>query len=214
MRGNMGRLVITIARSYGSGGRTMGKLLAEDLGLQYYDRELVRLVSDKSGVNEALFGQVDERVKSNSIFAKVRRITEREALPPGSDEFVSEENLFRLQAEVIKELAATEDCVIVGRCGDYVLKDNPDVIRLYCYAPLKDCMDRERQLSGLEDREIIKKIERIDKERAEYYKRYTGKNWNDADNYDLCLNTTSMSYPQLISVVKAYIKAHQENKKA
>ena len=189
----------------------MGKLLAKDLGLQYYDRELVRLVSDKSGVNEALFGQVDERVKSNSIFPKAKRITAGEALSPNSENFVSEENLFRLQADVIKELASTEDCVIVGRCADYVLKDNPDVIRLYCYAPLKDCMDRERQLSGLEDREIIKKIEKIDKERAEYYKRYTGKNWNDADNYDLCLNTASMSYPQLISVVKAYIKAHQES---
>ncbi len=192
----------------------MGKLLAKDLGLQYYDRELVRLVSDKSGVNEALFGQVDEKVKSNSLFAKAKKITQGEPLTPESDDFVSEENLFRLQAELIRELAATQDCVIVGRCADHVLRDNPDVIRLYCYAPLKDCMDRERQLSGLEDKEIIRKIERIDKERAEYYKRYTGKKWNDADNYDLCLNTASMSYPQLISVVKAYIKAHRESRES
>ena len=208
----MGRLVITIARSYGSGGRTMGKLLAGDLGLQYYDRELVRLASDKSGVNEALFGQVDEKVKSNSLFARAKKLTAGAALSPDSEDFVSEENLFRLQAEVIRELAASEDCVIVGRCADYVLKDNPDVIRLYCYAPLKDCMERERQLSGLEDKEIIKKIERIDRERAEYYKRYTGRNWNDASNYDLCLNTTSMSYPELISVVKSYIKVFRESR--
>lgn len=207
----MARLVITIARSYGSGGRTMGKLLAKELGIGYYDRELVRLASDKSGVSESLFGQVDEKVKT-SIFSKVKRVTRKEVLSPDSEDFVSEDNLFLLQAEVIKELAAAEDCVIVGRCADYVLKDNPNVIRLYCYAPLEDCMERERQLSGLEDREIIKKIEKIDRERAEYYKRYTGKNWNDAGNYDLCLNTTSMSYPELISVVKSYIKVFQESR--
>lgn len=208
----MGKLVITIARCYGSGGRTMGRLLAEDLGIRYYDRELVRLASDKSGVNEALFGEVDEKVKSNSLLAKARRLTRPEVVSPDSEDFVSEDNLFRLQAQVIRELADTQDCVIVGRCADYVLKDNPQVIRLYCYAPLEDCMERERQLSGLDDREIMKKIERIDKERAEYYKRHTGKIWNDASNYDLCLNTASMSYPELISVVKAYITVYRESR--
>lgn len=204
----MGRLVITIARGYGSGGRTMGRLLAEELGISFYDRELVRLASDKSGINEALFGEVDERVKSGSIFGKVKRAYQGQAAGPESDNFASEDNLFRLQAEVIRELAENEDCVIVGRCADYVLKERPDVIRLYCYAPLADCIERERALSGLEEKEIIKKIERIDKNRADYYKRYTGHEWNDASNYDLCLNTTSMSYPDLIRVVKAYISVH------
>lgn len=204
----MGRLVITIARSYGSGGRTMGQLLAKELGINYYDRELVRMASDKSGINEALFGEVDERVKQTSLFGKVKRSYRGQAAGPDSEHFASEENLFHLQAEVIKDLAENEDCVIVGRCADYVLKDHPEVIRLYCYAPLEDCMDRERALSGLEDKEIIKKIERIDKNRADYYKCYTGREWNDARNYDLCLNTTSMSYPDLISVVKSYIAVH------
>ena len=209
----MSRLVITIARGYGSGGRTMGRLLAEELGIHYYDRELVRMASDKSGVSEALFGEVDEKVKTNSLLAKAKKLTRPEAVNPGSDDFVSEDNLFLLQAEVIRELAETEDCIIIGRCADYILKDNPDVIRLYCYAPLEDCMERERSLSGLDDREIIKKIERIDKERADYYKRHTGRAWKDSTNYDLCLNTTSMSYPELISVVKAYIAVYQESRK-
>lgn len=204
----MSRLVITIARSYGSGGRTMGRLLAEELGINYYDRELVRLASDKSGISEALFGQADEKVKSGSIFQFAKRLQMGENL--SADSTVSDEELFRIQAEVIRELAEKEDCVIVGRCADYVLKENPDVIRLFCYAPLKDCIERERALSGLEEKEIIKKIERIDKYRSDYYKRHTGGEWNDADNYDLCLNTTSMSYPDLISVVKAYIDVHNK----
>ena len=204
----MAGLVITIARCYGSGGRTMGRLLAEELGMKYYDRELVRLASDKSGISEALFGEVDEKVKSNPLFSLRRKAYKGEGEGPGSDNFASEDNLFHLQANVIRELAETEDCVIVGRCADYVLQDKENVIRLYCYAPLKDCIEREKALSGLEDKEIIKKIERIDKNRADYYKRYTGNVWNDARNYDLCLNTTSMSYPELISVVKAYIAVH------
>lgn len=206
----MGRLVITIARSYGSGGRTMGKLLAESLGMKYYDRELMKIASEKSGINEALFGQADEKLKNSSLLRIMKKAYKGEKISPDSDDYVSNDNLFHLQSEVIKELAEEEDCVIIGRCADYVLKDNPNVIRLFCYAPLQDCIERERQLSGLEDKEIIKKINKIDKHRAEYYKYYTGKEWNDARNYDLCLNTTSMSYEELIQVVKAYIQVHKK----
>lgn len=206
----MGRLVITIARSYGSGGRTMGKLLAENLGMKYYDRELMKIASEKSGINEALFGQADEKLKNSSLLRIMKKAYKGEKISPDSDDYVSNDNLFHLQSEVIKELAEEEDCVIIGRCADYVLKDNPNVIRLFCYAPLQDCIERERQLSGLEDKEIIKKINKIDKHRAEYYKYYTGKEWNDARNYDLCLNTTSMSYEELIQVVKAYIQVHKK----
>ncbi|MCQ2549596.1 MAG: cytidylate kinase-like family protein [Lachnospiraceae bacterium] len=206
----MGRLVITIARSYGSGGRTMGKLLAESLGMKYYDRELMKIASEKSGINEALFGQADEKLKNSSLLRIMKKAYKGEKISPDSDDYVSNDNLFHLQSEVIKELAEEEDCVIIGRCADYVLKDNPNVIRLFCYAPLQDCIERERKLSGLEDKEIIKKINKIDKHRAEYYKYYTGKEWNDARNYDLCLNTTSMSYEELIQVVKAYIQVHKK----
>lgn len=206
----MGRLVITIARSYGSGGRTMGKLLAESLGMKYYDRELMKIASEKSGINEALFGQADEKLKNSSLLRIMKKAYKGEKISPDSDDYVSNDNLFHLQSEVIKELAEEEDCVIIGRCADYVLKDNPNVIRLFCYAPLQDCIERERKLSGLEDKEIIKKINKIDKHRAEYYKYYTGKEWNDARNYDLCLNTTSMSYEELIQVVEAYIQVHKK----
>lgn len=208
----MGKMVITIARSYGSGGRTMGKLLAKELNLKYYDRELLRLASDKSGINESLFGEADEKVKSSSLFRIARKAYNGEPISPDSDEFVSNDNLFRFQAKVINELAAEEDCVIIGRCADYILKDNPDVIRLYCYAPLEDCIERERQLSGLSEREIIKKIQKIDKHRADYYKYYTGSEWNDARNYDLCLNTSSMSYDELIQVVKSYISVFKKER--
>ena len=124
----MKHTVITIARSYGSGGRTLGKLLAKELGIHCYDRELLRMASEQSGINEALFGQVDEKVKSLPLFGISKKIYKGEVFPPESDDFVSDDNLFNYQAKVIKEVAAEESCVIIGRCADFILKDNPNVI--------------------------------------------------------------------------------------
>lgn len=200
----MKKIVITIARSYGSGGRTLGKLLAKDLGIACYDRELLRMASDDSGINEALFGEVDEK-KKVSLFKSTKPYT-GQILPPESDGFVSDDNLFSLQAKIIKELAEKESCIIIGRCADYILKDREDVLRLFFYAPLKDCLVRAHELSGESEKELLKKIQRIDKYRADYYKYYTGNDWNDTRNYDFCLNTSSMSYEKLIDVVKSYIQ--------
>lgn len=201
----MKKIVITIARSYGSGGRTLGKLLAKDLGIPCYDRELIRMVSDESGINEALFGAADE-VKRGISFFKGPKPYKGQLLPPESDGFVSNDNLFNLQAKMIKDLAEKESCVIIGRCADYVLREREDVLRLFFYAPLKDCLNRAKEISGEPEKDLLKKIHKIDKYRADYYKYYTGNDWNDSRNYDFCLNTTSMSYERLIEVVKSYIE--------
>ena len=204
------KTVITIARSYGSGGKTLGKLLADKMGINCYDREIIRMASDSSGINEELFGRVDEKLKKSPLFGIVRSNPYKGngVIPPESSNFVSDDNLFNYQAQVIKELAEKESCVIIGRCADYVLKDNPNVIRLYLYAPLEDCIKRVMAQNSITEKETIKKIETIDKYRSDYYKYYTGKEWNDARNYDFCLNTTSMSYEKLIQVVENIISMY------
>lgn len=204
------KTVITIARSYGSGGKTLGKLLAEKMGINCYDREIIRMASDSSGINEELFGRVDEKLKKSPLFGIVRSNPYKGdgVIPPESSNFVSDDNLFNYQAQVIKELAEKESCIIIGRCADYVLKDNPNVIRLYLYAPLEDCVKRVMAQNSITEKETIKKIETIDKYRSDYYKYYTGKEWNDARNYDFCLNTTSMSYEKLIQVVENIISLY------
>ena len=176
----MEHTVITIARGYGSGGRTLGKLLAEELGVNCYDRELLRMASEESGINEALFGEVDEKVKNMPLFGISKKIYKGEIFPPESDEFVSDDNLFNYQAKCIKELAKTESCVIIGRCADYILKDEAHVIKLFFYAPKEDCIARVKSQNGGTEKEIIKKIEKTDKYRSDYYKYHTGRNWNDA----------------------------------
>lgn len=204
------KTVITIARSYGSGGKTLGKLLADKMGINCYNREIIRMASDTSGINEELFGRVDEKLKKSPLFGIMRSNPYKGdgVIPPESSNFVSDDNLFNYQAQVIKELAEKESCVIIGRCADYVLKDNPNVIRLYLYAPLEDCVKRVMAQNSITEKDTIKKIETIDKYRSDYYKYYTGKEWNDARNYDFCLNTTSMSYEKLIQVVENIISLY------
>ena len=207
----MKKTVITIARSYGSGGRTLGKLLAGQLGINCYDREILRMASDASGINEALFGQADERLKRSPLFGILKKNPYKGGvIPPENSDFVSDDNLFNYQAKVIKELAAQESCVIIGRCADYVLRDDPDVIKLYFCAPKKDCVARVMNQNGLSEKEAEKRIEKIDKYRAEYYRYYTGRDWNDARNYNFCLDTTSMSYEKLVEVVKNFIQIYQK----
>ena len=158
--------VITIARGYGSGGRTMGKLLAKELGIGYYDRELLRLASDKSGINESLFEKADEKIKKSLLFKIARKEYKGEIIPPDNENFVSNDNLFNYQAKVIKELANRESCVIVGRCADYILRDRDNVVKLFIHASLEDCVARLEDMYSLPKDELEKKIKETDKRRA------------------------------------------------
>ena len=203
-------IVITIARQYGSGGKTIGAMLAKELGINCYSREILKMASEESGINEGLFGMSDEKIKKAPWFKILSRPYDGELLTPEDRDFVSDDNLFNYQAKVIKELAAQESCVIIGRCADYLLRDDPDVIKLYFCAPKKDCVARVMNQNGLSEKEAERRIEKIDKYRAEYYRYYTGRDWNDARNYNFCLDTTSMSYEKLVEVVKNFIQIYQK----
>ncbi|HHX56087.1 MAG TPA: cytidylate kinase-like family protein [Clostridiales bacterium] len=198
--------VITIARGYGSGGRTMGKLLSEELGIHYYDRELLRLASDKSGINESIFEKADEKLKKSILYRIARKEYKGEQIPPDSDDFVSNDNLFNFQAKVIKGLADQESCVIVGRCADYILRDRKNVVKIFIHASLEDCVIRLEDMFSLSKSELEKKIKGIDKRRADYYKHFTGRDWNVAQNYDLCLNSQQLGYDKCIEIVKSYLE--------
>ena len=201
----MDKFVVTIARGFGSGGRTIGKMLAEKLGVKFYDNELIRIASDASGINEALFGQSDEKTK-NGLFGKPG-VYKGEVIVPGKTGFISEENLFNYQAMVIKKLASEESCVIVGRCADYVLRDEPHVVRVFIYADEEQCIKNAAEVKGITERkEAIKTITATDKERAAYYKAHTGREWIDARNYDLCLNSGDLGFDKCVDIITDFIK--------
>ncbi len=202
----MQNFVITIARGYGSGGRTIGKMLSEELGINFYDRELLRLASDDSGINENLFAQADEKIKNSLLYKVAHKVYKGELIPPDKDDFVSNDNLFNYQAKVIKELANQESCIIVGRCADYILKDYKNVVRLYIYASTEHCIDTLSTMSSLTHKELEKKILTTDKRHAEYYEHYTGQKWSDVSNYDLCINTGVLTFENAAGLVKEYLK--------
>lgn len=198
--------VITIAREYGSGGRTVGEILARDLGVHYYDKELLKLASDESGINEALFVNADEKLKATSLFKIAKSAYSGELIPPESDDFVSNDNLFNYQAKIIRELASEEACVIIGRCSDYILKDYDNVLSVFIHAPMDFCMEQAAKKHSMSEKELEKFILKTNKRRADYYKYYTGREWTDAKNYDLCLNSSKLGFDRCVEEIKEYIK--------
>ena len=206
----MNNVVITIARQYGSGGRTIGEMLAKKLNVHYYDKELMKLASDDSGINEALFVNADEKVKSTKLFHIAKKEYHGELIPPESDDFTSTDNLFNYQAKIIRELAATRNCVIVGRCANFILRGRDNVLNVFVTAPVVDCVRRVMETDGLNLEEAEKKIKKIDKRRADYFKYFTGRQWQDAALYDLCLNTGHMSEQKCVDIVRAYMDARFE----
>ena len=127
----MGNMVITVSRQYGSGGKTIAAMLAQKLGINCYSREILKMASEDSGINERLFGMSDEKIRHAGWFKTLSRPYTGELLPPEDKGFVSDDNLFNYQAKTIKELAEKESCIIVGRCANYILRDNPDVLSVF-----------------------------------------------------------------------------------
>ena len=206
----MDNIVITIARQYGSGGKTIAAMLAKELGVNCYSREILKMASEESGINERLFGQADERVKIASWFKVLKKPYEGELLPPESSGFVSDENLFNYQAKVIKDLAEKESCVIVGRCADFVLKDYPNVMSVFIHADKDFCMERSLERNSMTRPEMERFIEKTDKYRGDFYRYYTGHQWEDARNYDLCLNSGKLGFEKCVEAIKGYMKVRFE----
>ncbi len=197
--------VITIARGYGSGGRQIGRILAKDLDIPFYDRELLQLASEDSGIDIELFGKSDEKVKK-SILQSSNKYTGG-LISPESDGFMSEKNLFNYQAKTIKELAKKGSCVIVGRCADYVLQDYPNVLKVFIWAPEDDCIDTVRsRYPELTPKEADKKIKKINAYRSAYYKYYTCREWMDFTNYDVCINTAVFNPEKSVRLIKECAK--------
>lgn len=201
----MEKFVITIARQYGSGGRTIGQMLAQELGVEYYDKDLIIKASEESGINLALFANADE--KSKSLFNRFKKKNYGgEVLSPSSKNFNSEENLFNYQAKIIRDLAEKESCIIIGRAADYILKDRTDVLSVFVHAPEWFLLEQAGKKHSMSEKELAAYIAKIDKNRAEYYKTHTGREWTDARNYDLCLDSSKLGFDRCVEEIKAYMQ--------
>lgn len=202
----MDHFIITIARETGSKGRNIAAKLSEQLNIPFYDRDLLRLASDVSGIREGLFGESDERIGKLEMMTAANKIYSGEVLPPDDDDFISTKNLFEFQAKVIKELAESSgSCIIVGRCADYLLSDRTDVLRIYIHAPIEERMKNVAYYSlAWSEKEVAKHIAKEDKRRAEYYRYYTGNDWRDASHFDISLDSSALGEDGCVeTIIKA-----------
>ena len=203
----MENYVITIARGFGSGGKEIATKLGERLGIPCYERQLLTMASDQSGIDEGLFVETDERLRGKYIANWLRKIPFTDVLEPREKDFVSDINLFNIQAELIRSLAKSESCIIVGKCADHVLKDFKNVISLYIEAPREACMKSVMSKMYISEERANQLIHSTDRYRAQYYNYYTGgKDWTNPINYDLTLNSDRIGRDSCIKVIMDYIK--------
>ena len=198
---------IAITRTCGSGGGSyIGKKLAADYRIDYYDRKLLRLAAEDSGINETIFAQADENTKKTLLYGAFKRVYNGEIIPPESGNFLSDQNLFNYQAKVLKELLTQESYVCVGRAADFVLKGEPNVVSVYLDAPYEFRIKREMERQGIEEGEAQRYIDQLDRYRNAYYLYHTGRQWKNPRNYDLCLDTESLGLDNCAELIKEYIR--------
>ncbi len=198
---------ICINREYGSGGKTIGEMLAKDLGINYYEKDLETLAAEESGINEALFVDFHDKTKSFRSFLNNGLTVYKtgDLIGPESPEFTSPKNLFNYQAKVIRELGEKESCVIIGHCGGYILEDMEQVIRVFVHAPMDFLLEQASQKKSLPPAELEKYVNMINKNRADYFEKYTGRKWYDTRNYDLCLNSGKLGFEKCRDIIKGYM---------
>ena len=189
------KYVITIGREYGSGGRFIAKLLAERLGINYYDNELLAKISEKSGLAEGFIEQYDE--KKESFF--------NSGINPITCDVSLGCKVYLAQFDAIKSIAEKESCIIVGRSADHVLKDYPNVLSIFITAPMKDKIERAVKYYNLDPKKAEKIIKKKNKQRKEYYEYYTDKKWGHSSSYDICINS-KIGVEACVNVLEAIIK--------
>lgn len=195
--------IITIGREFGSGGRELGRRLAEELGIAYYDQEIVDEIAKRTALSRRYVQQIVERrpILSYPIHTRQTLLTMTSENNSSLDPNMS---IYREQANILMEMASLSDCVIVGRCADYVLRQaNP--LRIFVYADLESrirrCRERAHPEEAQTDKELRQRIQAVDRNRAQYYAFYTGQTWGKKQNYDLCLNTSHRPIHKWVSLL-------------
>ena len=183
--------IITVGREFGSGGREFGKRVAEQLGYAYYDVEIVSAIAKRSEMAEDYVNQVlEHRIRAYYPIT----VASTFAIHQGDAMYSVTASIYAAQTEILREMAAKSDCVIVGRCADHILADMKP-LRIFLYAEMASRVARCRERGenkDLTDRELEKRIRSVDKARAQYYRFYTGRTWGDRLNYELCINATGI----------------------
>ncbi|MBP3428878.1 MAG: cytidylate kinase-like family protein [Clostridia bacterium] len=193
-------LIITIGREYGSGGREIGQAVAKKLGISFYDKEIINLAAEKSGLSHEFIASNEQRVKSGLV----HNLSASAAYSGGffSHHYLPlSESIFISQAQVIRDIANKKSAVIVGRCADYILSERKNTINVFIHAPIEARVERIMRLYHLDEAAALKAIATSDKERGNHYFRYTDRKWGKAQNYDICINSALMGVEKTVEML-------------
>ena len=200
------KLIITINREYGSGGRLVGQRLSEELGIPLYDRKLIEMAAQESGLSPDFIENVETRPTSSFLFNLATSAQTGSGYMLQYDMPVGDRAFFA-QSNVIRDLAAKESCVIVGRCAGYILRENPSCLNVFVYGSVEDRLNRATSVYGVPRKDLADRLVKIDKGRANYFKYYTGEDWYDVRAYDLAINTAVSGVEGAVKAV-TYMSKH------
>ena len=209
----MGYDIYTIGREFGSFGKQVGEALAQKLGIKLYDKELLQQAAKDSGFCEEIFENHDEKPTNSFLYSLVMDTYSSGgySTAPFMDMPLNHK-VFLAQFDSIKKIAESESCVIVGRCADYALENNPDCISIFVRADIEDRIKRISERLNISENKAKDLIHKEDKQRASYYNYYTSKKWGDARSYDLCINTSQISVEDAADFIISYRELYNKNK--
>ena len=196
--------IITISRQYASGGREIGKKLAEKIGAEFYDNKLLEEAAKGSGIHQSHFEENDEK-RSNSLLYFLSTTYGQGGVP-------FDDTLFFATMNAIQKIASEQSCVIIGRCADYALRDFSNVVNIFITAPMEQRVKRAEEIYGVESKHIDDYIKRIDKQRNSYYNYYTDRQWGKPQNYHLCIDSSALGIDKTVSLIEKFVQDYYANK--
>lgn len=201
--------IITISRQYGSGGREIGKKLAEQLNIPFYDNEIISRAAKETGFSETAFETVEDKATNSLLYSIAMGMNVFTNQDMGFAGLSLDDRIFLAQSNVIRKVADEGPCVIVGRCADYILKDLDDVVNIFITADLDFRIKRSIQVDHLEPEHAAEAVAKKDKSRGNYYRYHAGERWDNLFNYDLAVRSDLIGIDHAVTCIKNYVEAIQ-----
>lgn len=201
----MEQYIITIGRQFGSGGRAIGEKLSKKLGIPFYDKELISIAAKESGISPEVFEGVDEKAANSLLYSLSMGMYNFGSGFSAMGDLPVNDKLYILQHQIIKDIAERGSCVIVGRCADYILRDNPNCVKVFIYADMAFRKQEAVKKHGIDAARAEHIITKTDKSRANYYSFYSGQKWGMVENYDLCIDSSKLDEDKIVELIENYV---------
>jgi len=200
------KMIITIGRQFGSGGYDVGKQLAEKLGIDFYDKELLGRAAKETGINPELFARADEQPTNSFLYSMSLGTVGLHTGFMATPDYLTNDKLFTLQSETIRSIAQEHSCVIIGRCADYVLRDHPGLVSVFVHSDIERRVSRVMERANMNAEQARQAIKKTDRRRSSYYNYFTDRNWGGVDNYDLSVDSGRVGVEGAVELIAKFIE--------